>query len=160
MRTISLVLVACIAACSSSGSGGTSTSTVCADECNAQHKCVSTVDVDTCTKQCENNTAASGSNIRGDYISALDDCYNTSSCNDLAGCSGKAAASVAATSTTTDFCNKLIAKQKACGTTPSDPTACLNVFKIVTDDALSSAESCFDKACSDYAACVKADFGF
>jgi hypothetical protein len=157
----SAIVLAAIAGCSSSDSGGGAgtVSGLCTDQCNAQHKCDSTVVVDTCTKQCENKSAAYAGNIRGDYISADDNCVNSASCNDLASCGQQAAASIAATSTTTDFCNKFVAKQQACGGVVINMTACLNDFKVFTDGALSDAESCFDKSCTDYAPCVTADFG-
>jgi hypothetical protein len=161
MRALGLAFVASVLACSSSsGSSGPSASTVCADECNAEHKCTATVDVDTCTKSCENKGAAVAPNLRGDYLSAYDGCVNGASCDTLASCGAQASASIAASGTATDFCNKLIAKQKACSPTSiGDLAGCLNAFKILTDGALSGAESCFDKACSDYQACLKADFG-
>lgn len=132
----------------------------CAQSCAAQKKCSSSVDEATCVNKCKNDAASYVGKVRSDFVSALNSCYATASCDKLAGCADTARASIAPTASMQTFCDELVKKNGECKTGSTDKAKCLENFKMFADVAVETARgTCLTKACTDYGTCVLSTLG-
>lgn len=165
-------LIVAAAACATSAVDipGTDTTTVpdaaafCGGYCKKLVGCDNTKDQQTCENNCKNTNAAVFPKLRSDVLGKVSSCINGKDCKTVLGsdvvsaCSAEAVASVAPSETGKRFCDDLQTTDTKCGKT-LDKARCLDRAKLYNDKALTDADLCTKKACSDIDACVDASLG-
>ncbi len=137
----------------------------CSRACNEAKKCDSTIDTETCSNACQNELAAVGPKLSNTYLSEVDQCIAAANCAELAAqfvlnsCDRAARASIGASSQATSYCEASIVAGEECSRFALGQGACLELVKVFSDSALSSAEACFSQSCDQHAACVLAELG-
>ncbi len=122
--------------------------------------CDSKVDETTCVNDCKNLGASYIGKVRNDFVSLLNSCYATASCDKLKDCSDTAKASVAPTATVQLFCDEYVKKNTECKVGTTDKAKCLNDFKIFSDSGVETARTtCLQKPCPDHFACAASSLG-
>ena len=131
--------------------------------CGKQHDCSKSVDLQTCTNDCEDELGASVSKLRSDYVRSISSCYRAEDCatvlksGAVAACVDQANALLAPTETGQAFCANYSAAEEKCGQT-LDRAACYDATKGISDATLRDALKCLSKSCADMDPCVSATF--
>lgn len=146
-----------------SSSGGSAAS-YCQAACSKVNQCDSSVDVQVCTADCQNDGAVSLSKLRAEYVSQVQSCFVATDCatiltgDALGDCETQVQAALTPTPTTTDFCEQAYEADVSCGKNASKGE-CLAAAKQFSDAALNAAKSCFSKSCNKIDDCVEAELG-
>jgi hypothetical protein len=147
-----------------SAGSGTSISSYCFAVCGKSTDCDSSVDIGTCANKCENDNAAAGPKLRGDYLSRLESCVKGKDCATVLArtaqstCADEVVASLSPSSVGTAFCDAYASAATKCGGN-LDKATCLDAAKSYNDAALNEAKACTSRACSDIDSCVQAALG-
>ena len=131
----------------------------CSRTCAAQKKCSSTVDETTCVNKCKNDVAAYVNKVRADYVTLLNDCVASASCDKIGQCNDTTRASLSPTASAQSFCDDLMKKHAECKWPDTNKARCLENFKVFADTAIESARACLSKPCQDYGNCVLTTVG-
>jgi hypothetical protein len=161
------VAVGCTATVVPGSGPGTDTTTAdlatfCQDYCTRINTCDATSQLATCTSSCSSANSTAFLTIRPDVITLVDQCIAAKDCKGLlsstvvSSCSKDAAAAVAASDAANKLCDAVAASDTKCERTP-DRAGCLENAKPYTDETLTAAKSCVDKACGDVTSCLMAN---
>lgn len=134
----------------------------CAVRCSAEATCDGDVDQDTCKKECRRAEGLAFENLRSDLVKGIQACIERKDCSDVIGADVAAAyaaeegAKLTITTAVESLCEAARAKVKECDGDGFDLASCYAVVKPYNDSSLAAAESCFDKSCGAYNACLGA----
>src|SRR5882724_3079892 len=141
------------AAGAESGTASGSVSDYCSQSCDKSHGCDKTIDVQTCTNDCENDFAATGPKLRDDFLGNITDCFTKEDCVNVLGgkaldtCTDEAVAVLAPSKEGTGFCTDYEDAVTKCDGN-FDKAECYNKAKTFNDASLKKAEACLTKTCS------------
>lgn len=134
----------------------------CSSYCGRQAECDSSVDVDTCSVECEDATSSAFRRFRSDVIEPTRECFVTSDCRSvlsgdrLAECLEESALMVSPGSAAQAFCDAFGKALAQCDYVMSRAD-CLSATRWYGDEALARANACLEKSCSSMLACVDAE---
>jgi hypothetical protein len=174
MRTFSIVFsMFALTACSSSSTGGAQAASAavsadptsfCSTYCKRNSACDSSVDVQTCSKTCQNEIGPTVARLRSDVIQGVQSCYDAADCKSVLSdhgvkdCIEESAVSMTPTGAARTFCDDFVAAAKHCDT-DINHAECLTGMRLYSDETLTAADACTQKSCSAIAPCLKAEFG-
>ncbi len=133
----------------------------CASLCNRMNGCDMSVDLETCTNQCMDETSTMVAKFRSDVVGQIETCFAKEDCatvlatGGISKCIDEAVASVAPTAEGMKFCDDWSNEAQTCGGS-IDSGKCLDLAKVYTDSSLADADACTQKSCGEMVSCIYA----
>jgi hypothetical protein len=144
----------------------TDAASFCAAMCAREQACDKGVDTQTCENTCTNANSAVFPRLRSDVVDLVVSCFDGKDCKTvldgefLGACTADAIATVAPSAAAASFCDALASAKKSCsGSQATTKAACLNSAKLYDDLAITQAQNCVKRSCTEIDTCVAAVFG-
>lgn len=145
--------------------GGSGYQQTCARTCARAHDCVSSVNAEQCTRDCNAAFADVGDNLRRDFVMGIDSCLTKLSCDELViaignqMCRDESSARLAPSQAAVALCDAVSASFQECLGLSVGTAGCLDSVKIFDDKALRSALMCVQQPCTERASCLEDQLG-
>jgi hypothetical protein len=142
--------------------------TYCSSYCAKIVGCDPTKDQQTCASECQNVNGGSFTKVREDVIEEIESCESAmTNCSVILAdpannaeqtCTDEARGKITASAELASYCDAYVSAGAACGVT-IDKDACVTDNEERSDAALTDAQSCTSKPCSEVPDCVNAALG-